>query len=245
MPIEQNPTGEEALAILATAKETGCLPEGFIENQLKSMRGGIQDDTHACVVEAKAPTAELSPEQVWIGEFKTRFDDLPHLHKGIQWANVEKSLKVDPESMRKLQALDEKGHNMNVFGEENDEFIFVSGWSDCEKVSLDHRNITHDPEGQKLAEKRGSTPNGNAVSIIAKIMGVKEDEAGNYLADPKFHEQLRREIEVNGWAWLKTDTATRQTGYAFCGGFSGIFRRDAGYRDDYGSFRVELRVKKA
>lgn len=177
---------------------------------------------------------------------KTHFDALPQLHKGIQWTDVEKSLKADPESMRKLQTLDEKGHAMNVFGEENGEFVFASAWDNYEQVAPDHKNIAYDTEGQKLAEKQGYTPNGNAVSIIAKIMGVKEDEASNYLADPKFHEQLREAIDVNGWAWLKTDAATRKTGNAFDGDRDGIFKFRAGsYSDAGGSFRAALRVKKA
>ena len=66
-------------------------------------------------------------KKTWLGDFKSRFDALPQLHKGVQWEDVEKSLKADPESMAKLQALDAKGHAMNVFGEEKGEFIFASG----------------------------------------------------------------------------------------------------------------------
>jgi len=179
------------------------------------------------VVEAKDTTKELAPEQAektWLGEFKTRFDALSELHKGIQWADVEKSLKADPESMAKLQALDAKGHAMNVFGEEKGEFIFASAWDKFEQVAPDHRNITYDLEGQKLAEEQGYKPNGNAVSIIAKIMGVKEDEAGSYLADPEFHEQLRKAIAVDGWAWLKTDAATRKAGFALSGYHYDVFK---------------------
>ena len=113
------------------------------------------------------PKKELSPEQVeaWLGELKTRFDALPELHKGVQWADVEKSLRADPKSMRQLREFDEKGHEMNVFGEENGKFIFVSGWDSYKKVATDHRNITFDLDGQKTAEKEGSKPSGNAASF--------------------------------------------------------------------------------
>jgi hypothetical protein len=202
---------------------------------------------------AKGIEGELSPEQVekkWLGEFKSRFDALPKLHEGVQWTDVETSLRADPESMAKLQALDAKGHAMNVFGEESGEFIFVSAWGKEEQVAPNHRNIAYDTKGQKLSEKKGCKPKGNAVSIIANIMGVKhgvkmEEEASNYLADPKFHEQLIEEIAVNGVAWLKTDADTRKTGFALRGrGGDGIFKMEADYSSG-GSFRAALRVKKA
>jgi hypothetical protein len=193
------------------------------------------------------PKKELSPEQVeaWLGELKTRFDSLSQLHKGVKWADVEKSLKADTESMAKLQALDEKGHAMNVFGEEKGEFIFASAWEDSKKVSAEHRKITFDLKGEKFAEKQDYKPTGNAISIIARIMGVKEDEAGNYLADPKFHEQLRKAVAVNGWAWLKTDSATREYGNAFDGDYRGVYGGNASGHSNLGSFRASLRVKKA
>jgi hypothetical protein len=185
------------------------------------------------------PNPELSPEQVetWLGQFKTRFDALPQLHKGIEFADVEKALLADPEAMKKLQALNAKGHKMNVFGEENGEFIFVSAWDKDEQVSPEHLNITYDLEGQKLAEKQGDKPNGNAVDI-ATAMGVD-------LADPNFHEQLRKAIEVNDWAWLKTDAATRKTGRAFDGDLYGFYKYNASNHIASGSFRAALRVKKA
>jgi len=210
----------------------------------KSLRRGTKGKSLREVTQKEATSAseskkELTPEQIedWLGEFKTRFDALPQLHKGIKFAEVEKSLKADPESMAKLQALDAKGHAMNVFGEESGEFIFASAWDNYEKVSLDHRNIAYDLEGQKLAEKNGYKPNGNAVDI-AKAMGV-------VLADPNLHEQLRKAIAVNGGAWLKTDAATRKNGYALDGNSTGIYVSYALNHPDNGSFRAALRVKKA
>lgn len=206
------------------------------------------DDIEAlqAAVEAEISAAELSPEQVWLGELKVRFDALQQLHEGIQWTDVKRSLLAAPESMGKLRALDEKGHRMNVFGEEGDEFIFVSGWNNHEQVASDHKNITYDLKGQKLAESQGRHPNDNAISIIAKIMDVEEDEANNYLADPKFHEQLRRVMAVHGFAWFKTDAVTRMTGDAFCGGGNAIYYQNFAHdHNDHGSFRAELRVKKA
>jgi hypothetical protein len=224
--------------------------EGVLEKLVKEGKVSAEDintefeqileATHERVEAAsKVQEKQLSPEQVeakWLGELKTRFDALPQLHKGLQWADVEKALKADPESMAKLQALDAKGHAMNVFGEEKGEFVFASGWDNYEKVSAEHKNITYDLEGE-LAEKQGYKPNGNAVDIVT-AMGVD-------LADPNFHEQLRKAIEVNGWAWLKTDAATRKTGRAFDGDLYGFYKYNASNHIASGSFRAALRVKKA
>jgi len=188
--------------------------------------------------EVTAPTLELSPEQLWLGELQSRFNSLPQLHEGVQWTDVEKSLKADPESMRKLQVLDEKGHDMNVFGQENGEFVFASGWNNYEQVSADHRNIVFDQQAQDYLEKHYPAErfNGNAMDIT-KELGVD-------LADTKFHQQLIRAIQVNGWAWLKTDEAKRAVGCAFVGYFRGVNGDSADNHNASGSFRAALRVKK-
>ncbi|MCX6734602.1 MAG: DUF4256 domain-containing protein [Candidatus Peregrinibacteria bacterium] len=203
------------------------------DDDISALRTAIakeQGKVNPAVQDSGTPAPELSPEQLWLGQLEARFNLLPQLHKNIQWIDVEKSLKADPESMLKLQALDEKGHSMNVFGEENGEFIFASAWDNYEQVSKDHRNIVFD----KKAED--NMCNGNATDI-AKALGVD-------LADPKLHEQLIRAIKVNGWAWLKTDEATRKIGAAFHGDHDGVYRNLANYHVDNGSFRAALRVKK-
>lgn len=192
----------------------------------------------AIAKEQGAVSPELSPEQQWLGQLQARFNFLEELHKGVQWIDVEKSLKADPESMRKLQALDEKGHSMNVFGEENGEFIFASAWNNFEQVSVDHRNIVFDKKAQDYLKRNfpNEMCNGNATDI-AKALGVD-------LADPKAHEQLISAIQVNGWAWLKTDEAKRKLGSAFCGGSPGVYGADAYLYGEGSSFRAALRVKK-
>jgi len=199
------------------------------------------------VLELREDFPRLTKEQLAeIALLKTNFDALPKLHEGIKWVDVEKALKKYPDTINKLRAFDEKGHQMNVFGEENGEFIFASAWRDYENVSEDHRNICFDAEGQKQAEGLGFKPTGNAVDIIAKIMGVQEDVARDYLADPKYYEQLREAVENNmkGWAWMKTDAYTRKTGSAFDGDYTGVGKNRADSRDVNGSFCAALRVKK-
>ena len=103
--------------------------------------------------QAVAPDTELSPEQqeqAWLGAFKPALMRSPQLHKGIEWTDVEKSLKADPEAMRKLQALDEKGHEMNVFGEKNGEIQFRSAQTDVTKIAPEHRTIMFDKSPDQL-----------------------------------------------------------------------------------------------
>jgi hypothetical protein len=207
---------------------------------------GREEELRAAAKERLLTMAGLTPErskvEVHLGELKTRFGAMPQLHEGIQWADVEKSLRADPESMAKLQALDAKGHSMNVFGEENGEFIFASAWRNYEQVSEDHRNIVFDKEAQeKLArEFRLESCNGNAIDI-ARALGVD-------LADTKLHEQLSKVklVTLTGRAWLKTVAAIRQDGDACSGSQDGtIMRHNACNHSVLGSFRAELRVKKA
>ncbi|MDP2642462.1 MAG: DUF4256 domain-containing protein [Candidatus Peregrinibacteria bacterium] len=181
---------------------------------------------------ASAPKPELTPEQKWFGEFKARFDALPQLHQGVQWKDVDASLKADPEAMRKLKALDEKGHEMNVFGEKNGEIQFRSAQRDVTEIALEHRTIMYDKQAQ--TDSPQYKINGNAEDI-AVSMGVE-------LADKELYEQLRVQ---NGWVWSKTDEATRKTGEAFDGNLYGIFLFNANAHDSNGSFCAALRVKKA
>jgi hypothetical protein len=56
---------------------------------------------------------------------------------------------------------------------------------------------------------------------------------------------LRKAVQVNGWAWLKTDASTRKAGIALYGNNNGIYIDYAFYYFDFGSFCAALRVKKA
>lgn len=197
-----------------------------------------------------------SPEQPWFGQLKAHlrahFEDekLSRLHEGIPWGDVERAINnafnEDPEFIRRLMACEATGHAMNVFGEANDEFIWASGWGDYQAVSEDHQHISYDAVGEQQARDSLFNPRGNAVSIVARMMDVSEQEATNYLADSKLHEQLRAVIKIIGWAWVKTDDETRKAGYALysnSGGINSSYANSCNFAG--GSFRVELRVKKA
>jgi len=176
---------------------------------------------------------ELTTEQAWFGEFKTRFDAIPQLHKGVQWTDVEKSLQAAPESMRKLQVLDAAGFEMNVFRAKNSgEIQFRTAQTDVTKIASAYRTIMYDKQAE--TDYPQYKTNGNAVDLAAKTFGCE-------LADKELYEQLRVQ---KGWVWLKTDRATRDTGSAFTGHYHGVNRGDAYNHGDNGSFCAALRVKK-
>lgn len=176
--------------------------------------------------------SELTPEQAWIRGFKTRFDATPQLHGGVKWSDVEKSLQADPESMRKLQALDAAGFEMNVFRAKNsDEIQFRTAQRDVTKITQAYRTIMYDEQAE--TDYPQYRVNGNAEGIATR-MGVE-------LADKELYEQLRVR---KGWVWLKTDRATRDTGRAFTGSNDGVALYGAYSHRVDGSFCAALRVKK-
>lgn len=243
--IPKGTTKGDLEGVLSRLVEAGIVSAQQVHAQLGQIRKTMHERLEAvAVVEEK----QLSPErvEVWLGEFKTRFYSLEALHKGIEWSDVEKSLRADPEAIREFQELDAHGHRMNVFGEKNGEYIIASAWNDYKEVSADHRNITYDLEAQKLVENNSNKRIGNAVSILAKIKGIKEDEADLYLADPSLHEQLRKVVRLDGWAWLKIDVASRKQGLAPAGFKDGVGvgRVRVREHDATGSFRAERKVKK-
>jgi len=214
--------------------EYGLAFEESLKGKEFANMGGLKDELKEKIQKLK--------ENTKLGKFlialRIRFNELPELHYGIEWKDVEKSLKADREAMGKIYALDEKGHRMNVFGEENGELIFVSAWDNDEQVSREHRNIAFDKEAEKLlAEKYPDDQCNDNATDIAKALGVD-------LADQKFHQQLQKAVQISATAWLKTDAATRKTGKALSGYGGGINLYAAHVHNYCGSFRAALRVKK-
>ncbi len=191
-------------------------------NEIKPLVMNLRDSFPRLTKEQKAELKLL----------KTNFEALPELHEGIKWEDVEKALKKSPDAIDKLRALDEKGHQMNVFRAKNDgEIQFRSAQTDITKIAGEHRNIMYDQKAE--TDRPQEQANGNAVDI-ARSMGVD-------LADRELYEQLRVN---NGWVWLETPADTRETGFALGGRNGGLNQFNAYNHLDRGSFCAALRVKK-
>lgn len=224
-----------------------CIEKGQDPNSLgMGQREG--EDAETMQADIRARVAELQDE-AQLASIKKRFDALPGLHPGIEWADVQAALLKDPETLRKIMAFDAKGHAMNVMEEENGEFVFVSCWTDYRQVSSDHRNIVFDRKAAEALGSRYPDKNRNAVKIVGDMGAELADEKyHNQLrgvtGDEKYHNQLSRVPGVNGWVWLKTDESTREAGDARVGYDYGVYPDLAYLHHFHGSFRAELRVKK-
>ena len=190
---------------------------------------------------------ERAKLELWLTDLEKHFNAIPELHEGINFADVEKSLRADPVAMKKLFELDKMGHEMNVFGEENGEYIFASGWRDEAKIMRineqyfhDNGEFAYDQEYSEYAWKNlynyrlGRVP--NAVSLT-RSLGVD-------MADSSLHEKLRKAVPIKGRAWLKTDPALRKEGIILMGYGDGIYEYDANnFVMEFCPFRVAMRVK--
>lgn len=246
----QKPTGDEALAILEAAQKAGHLPEGFIEEQLAAVRGGIQDETHSRVEAAGKvqEKRELEPAQVeqLMEQLKSNFTnngrEFPKLHPNAKWAEVEASLRAQPEMMWSLSKMEETGGRVDVIGEDDGGFLF----GDTSRESPDgRRNVVYDRKAEDDLKRLypDETCNGNAEDTAAS-WGVELESEEQYRA-----LQGKVPLDARTWSWLKTPQDIRDVGLALYGfrdgEYVGVDRFHAFDRGDGGGFRCALRVKKS
>ena len=177
---------------------------------------------------AKPATAPETSEsgKTLIGNLKSRFDSHPDWHKGVEWAEVEKALREDPEALRSLQNLEVTGGEPQVVGIEGGEFVFEDR---SEESPSGRRNLDFD---QADAQRKGFGPN------------VRFQSSDSYRA-----MQKTGKFDLESWSWLETDAKTREAGNALDGyrGVEVVFVSvgPAGAHGPYRGWRAALRVKKA
>lgn len=236
VPVDELPLRE------TDAKQVGEL-RGGAKEELLAMAGFTTKKAaeESQPVEAKRAKTELSPEQVekWLSAFKARFDVTPHLHMGVEFADVEKALRADPDAMRAFAELDQNGHETNVFGE--DAKIFEIGTCAVE-AAIGHRNIVFDEAAQDLLGE-GEKCNGNTVDL-AKEIGVDLMDGDQVNSLIKKLKKNNQRLNSRTWDWLKTDTATRKRGRALFVHNNMMVEDVANPHGDYGSFRAVRRVNR-
>ena len=201
-------------------------------NELLAVLRGTNEKTAGVLTPIEPQeSVELSPEQAWLVAFKTRFDALPRLHKGVKWADVITTLEANSQAKETLMKLDRAGFEMNVFGEKDGKLVFRMAQTNVMKIAEEYRNIMYDKKAQK--DYPESEPNGNAEKFAEDLKCE--------LADKKLYEQYRVQ---NGWLWLQTNKATRNNDVAFNGYCGGIRRFYVADHYDPGSFCPALRVQK-
>jgi hypothetical protein len=220
---------ENALSVLETEK-ANLSPE---QRQRLADLAKTGEDVRSDVAETleTAEKRELSPEQAdkLLGILKTRFDKAPdnkELRQAIDFADVEKSLRANPEILFSIQKLEETGGEPQIICIEDDEYIIED-----RSVSSPsgRRNKNFD---QADAQRKSFGPN------------VKFQSSDSYRG-----MQKTGEFDRDSRSWLETSDETIKSGRALYGDRYGggvhvrlVACRGSG--DTGEGWRASLRVKK-
>jgi hypothetical protein len=153
---------------------------------------------------------ELSPAQqeALFKTLKTRFGKNTNRHKGIEWADVQAKLEINPEKLWTLHLMEETGGEPDVVGRDvkSGEYIFF----DCSPESpTGRRSLCYDREAW---EKRKEPKPANNAMDITTSMGIEMLSEEEYRA----LQQMGR-FDLKTSSWIKTPDAIRKLGGAlFC-----------------------------
>jgi hypothetical protein len=152
---------------------------------------------------------ELSPEQreELLRALKARFEKNMNRHKDLEWVKVQTKLEANTERLWSLNEMERTGGEPDVVGHDKKmgEYIFY----DCSPESpKGRRKICYDSEGQAVAEKRGTHPEGNAIDMAA-AMGIE------LLTEEQYRElQKLGNFDTKTSSWIKTPSDVRKLGGA-------------------------------
>ena len=152
---------------------------------------------------------ELSPEQreELLRALKARFEENMNRHKGLEWAKVQAKLEANTEKLWSLNEMERTGGEPDVVGHDKKtgEYIFYDCSAECPKG---RRKVCYDREGQAVAEKRGTHPEGNAIDMAA-AMGIELLTEEQYRALQKLGN-----FDTKTSSWVKTPSDIRNLGGA-------------------------------
>ncbi|HVT86132.1 MAG TPA: DUF4256 domain-containing protein [Chitinophagaceae bacterium] len=139
---------------------------------------------------------------------KSRFEKNKNLHKGIEWAAVEKKLKANPEKLWSIHEMEQTGGEPDVVGHDmkTGEFIFY----DCSAESpAGRRSLCYDREA--LTARKENKPKNSAMDLAAD-MGIE------ILTEEQYRQlQQLGHFDLKTSSWVKTPAAIRKLGGAiFC-----------------------------
>ena len=162
---------------------------------------------------SEAKKRELSPEQskATLQTLRVRFQNNPHLHKGVKFEDVKKSLEANPEALWSIAQMEAKGHKPDVYNTDDKGFDVGT----CSKESPESaRNCVYDKEAADWFRKNrpNETFNGSAVEM-AQEMGID-------LMDPTLYKEVlqkKGKFDLQTWSWLLTHSNIRSTGAALVG----------------------------
>ncbi|HAU39924.1 MAG: hypothetical protein UV80_C0002G0029 [Candidatus Peregrinibacteria bacterium GW2011_GWF2_43_17] len=183
----------------------------------------------AISIEIKNGTLEFTEEQkALLSTIKTRFETQSTLHQGIQWMDVESSLRGNTEAFAALKYMEETGGEPDVLRVEGGEFVFTD--TSAESPS-GRRNKSHI----------------DATGIIKPISGLELTSEDDYM-----YLQGLKPVDSNSWSWLGKPSAGRDplaAGDALDGrrrgGSVDVHPDNADDPYERRGFRCSLRVKKS
>ncbi|PFP15657.1 hypothetical protein COJ96_27695 [Bacillus sp. AFS073361] len=182
---------------------------------------------------------ELSLEQTeaLLKTLKARFEKNMNRHEGIEWAEVQARLEVNPEKLWSLHEMEETGGEPDVVGhdQKTGEFIFY----DCSVESpKGRRSLCYD---RAALESRKQHKPANSVIDLAAAMGVE------LLTEEQYRElQTLGNFDLKSSSWVQTPANIRKLGGAiFCDRrYDTVFVYHNGADSYYAArgFRAALRV---
>ena len=186
-----------------------------------------------------APKKALSPGQTkeLLEGLRIRFGKNGHLHKGLEWGDVQARLEANPEKRWSLSEMDRTGGEPDVVGRDKNtgEYIFY----DCSPESPGgRRNFCYDREA--LDARKEHKPENNAVDTAA-AMGIE------LLTETQYRDlQQLAHFDTKTSSWLRTPAEIRNLGGAIFGDFryGHVFVYHNGAQSYYAArgFRGSLRV---
>jgi len=187
-----------------------------------------------------AVSTDLSPERQGI-LYAVKDNSAPYLERlGINWGEVEASLKKDPEKIDVLGRLISRGGKTAVLQDKAKSFLF----GDASKESpIGNRNVVYDATAQKwLSDNYPEEKcDGNAVDI-ARSLGAK-------LMSRELHDHwvtlLEESPNQETWDYLDTDEKTREAGFALCCDRGRVGKDSASILSRDWGLRCALEVSKA
>jgi hypothetical protein len=181
----------------------------------------------------------LSPAQSeeLLSLLKARFEKNMNRHKGLEWADIQAKLNVNPEKLWSLGEMEKTGGEPDVVGRDNQtgEYLFY----DCAaETPKGRRSFCYDREA--LDARKENKPENSALDMAAD-MGIELLSEGQY-------RQLQElgDFDTKTSSWVKTPPEIRKLGGAlFCDRrYNHVFVYHNGAESYYGvrGFRGSLKV---
>lgn len=172
-----------------------------------------------------------------LATLKTRFENNPKRHKGLDWAEVQARLEAKPDKLWSLHQMESTGGEPDVVGQDREtgEYVFF----DCSlETPKDRTSVCYDRAGW---ESRKEHRPKNTAMDMASEMGIELLTEGQYLK-----LQSLGEFDRKTSSWVKAPADVRKLGGALYGEsrYGRVFVGHNGAQSYYGArgFRGSLQV---